>query len=69
MLIIIDLPDISKWNTSNVTTINSIFNSCSSLKYMPDIIRWDISNITDSSYYLDGCKPKNKPKFKFKKNK
>ena len=31
------LPDISKWNTSKVTDMTSIFNRGSSLKELPDI--------------------------------
>ena len=31
------LPDISKWNTSNVTDISYMFNGCISLTYLPDI--------------------------------
>ena len=31
------LPDISKWNTNNVTNMCGIFAKCSSLKSLPDI--------------------------------
>ena len=35
------LPDISKWNTLNVTKINSIFDNCSSLKQRPALFNFD----------------------------
>ena len=31
------LPDISKWNTSNVEHTKCLFKNCSSLKLLPDI--------------------------------
>ena len=34
---LISLPDISKWDTSNVTNISSIFSSCKALISLPDI--------------------------------
>ena len=42
------LPDISKWNTSNVTSMCYMFGGCSSLSSLDDIIsKWDTSNVTD----------------------
>ena len=41
-------PDISKWNTSNVTNISSMFSGIS-LSSLPDISKWDTSNVTDIS--------------------
>ena len=41
------LPDISKWNTENVTDIGCIFNGCSSLSKLPDISKWNTENVTD----------------------
>ena len=32
------LPDISKWNTNNVTDMNDIFDGCSSLIKLSDIL-------------------------------
>ena len=34
---LITLPDISKWNTSNVTDMNEMFYNCNSLITLPDI--------------------------------
>ena len=31
------LPDISNWNTSNVTDMSYMFDSCNSLIFLPDI--------------------------------
>ena len=36
------LPDISKWNTSNITDISNMFGECVSLKSLPDISKWDM---------------------------
>ena len=35
------LPDISNWNTSNVTNMSYIFNNCKSLLSLPDISKWN----------------------------
>ena len=37
-----ELPDISKWNTNNVTNMSYLFYDCSSLKELPDISKWNI---------------------------
>ena len=44
------LPDISKWDTKNITNMNSMFNWCSSLQSLPDISKWDTKNVTNMSY-------------------
>ena len=31
------IPDISKWNTKNVTNMNFMFDGCTNLKKKPDI--------------------------------
>ena len=38
------LPDISKWNLSNVNNISGLFFNCSSLISLPDISQWDLFN-------------------------
>jgi len=35
------LPDISNWNTTNVTIMNGLFYKCSSLTTLPDISNWN----------------------------
>ena len=42
---LISLPNISKWNTNNITDMNSIFCNCLSLNSLPDISKWNTSNI------------------------
>ena len=51
----ISIPDISKWDTSNVTQFREIFVNCSSLISIPDISKWDIINPKDIGYLFDGC--------------
>ena len=46
------LPDISKWNTSNVNSMSYMFYGCSSLLSLPDISKWNTSNVYDMFY---GC--------------
>ena len=41
-----NLPDISKWNTSNVTNMSSMFGGYNN---QPDISKWDTSKIDDFS--------------------
>ena len=49
------LPDISKWNTNNVTNMSGIFKGCSSLSSLPDISKWNTNNITDMRFMFSGC--------------
>ena len=46
----IELPNISKWKTSNVISLEFLFAGCSKLKYLPDISKWEMDNIQ----YIDG---------------
>ena len=47
------LPDISKWDTKNVTDMSYMFYGCSSLQSLPDISKWDINKKLkrDSMFY------------------
>ena len=49
------LPDISKWNTSNVNNMNKMFNGCNSLISLPDISKWNTSNVNNMSGMFSGC--------------
>ena len=62
------LPDISKWNTSNVEFIDYIFEGCKALKSLPDISKWDIPDkeISRSGMFIDCHESLNIPE-KFKK--
>ena len=44
------LPDISKWNTNNVTDMNGLFVGCLSLKLLPDILKWNTNNVINIIY-------------------
>ena len=41
------LPDISKWNTSNIKYMNGLFSECESLLSLPDISKWNIKNVIE----------------------
>ena len=49
------LPDISKWNTYNVTDMRNMFNNCSSLQYLPDISKWRTNNVTNIKNMFNNC--------------
>ena len=44
---LVSLPDISKWNTANVTSMSYMFSNCSSLVSLPDISKWNTANVKD----------------------
>ena len=52
---LLSLPDISKWNTSNVNNISYIFYNCSSLSKLPDISKWNLKKVSNSCNIFDGC--------------
>ena len=52
---LLSLPDISKWNTDNVTSMTSMFNNCLSLSSLPDISKWNIDNVEDMSWMFHDC--------------
>ena len=49
------LPDISKWNTNNITDMSYMFYYCSSLSSLPDISNWNTNNVTDMTWMFYGC--------------
>ena len=49
------LPDISKWNTNNVTDMSKIFDGCSSLSSLPNISKWNTNNVTNMNGMFAGC--------------
>ena len=53
---LVSLPDISEWDTSNVSNMSGMFYDCSSLLSLPDISKWDTSNVSDMSCMFSGCK-------------
>ena len=50
---LISLPDLSIWNTSNVTYMDRIFKGCESVISLPDISKWNISVYKDKMF--DEC--------------
>ena len=49
------LPDISKWDTSNVKYMNYMFSRCYSLNSLPDISKWKTSNVNDIRSMFGEC--------------
>ena len=39
------LPDISIWNTNNVTDMSYMFYECIQLSSLPDISKWNTNNV------------------------
>ena len=52
---LIELPDITKWDTKNVVNMCNMFQECSSLSSLPDISKWNMSNVKDMKYMFYGC--------------
>ena len=52
---LLNLPDISNWNTKYITNLSCMFSDCSSLLTLPDILLWDTRNVIDMSYMFYGC--------------
>ena len=44
------LPDISKWNTSNVNYMSDMFYRCYSLISLPDLSKWNTNIDKDILY-------------------
>ena len=49
------LPDISKWDTSQVTNMSNMFAKCSSLSNKPDISQSNMSNVNNISNMFKEC--------------
>ena len=52
---LISIPDISKWNTSNVTDMGGLFEECNSLISIPYISKWNTSNVINISFMFNKC--------------
>ena len=52
---LVSLPDISNWETNNVTDISYMFCHCSSLSSLPDISKWKTSNVINMRNLFNGC--------------
>ena len=56
--------DISSWDVSNVTNMNTMFTWCQD--FNQDISNWDVSNVKNMNSIFAYCpiEEKHKPKFK-----
>ena len=52
---LIELPDISKWNTNNINKLISIFENCSLLTFIPNISKWKFNNKIEINNIFKGC--------------
>ena len=48
-------PNISGWNTINVSNMECLFSNCSSLKILPDLSKWNTENITSFKNLFYSC--------------
>ena len=49
-----ELKGLSKFNTSNVTSMKQMFQECKQLKYL-DLSKFDSSNLLNMRYMFYGC--------------
>lgn len=47
--------NLGGWDTSNVTDMAGLFQSCKSLKNVGSLSKWKTSNVTDMSYMFNNC--------------
>ena len=47
--------NVSNWNTSNCTAMNSMFRYCRALKEIPPIQTWDLSKVTTLDSIFSEC--------------
>ena len=52
---LLDLPDICKWNTINVTDMSFMFAGCKLLKSLKNISSWNTSNVTAMHCMFADC--------------
>ena len=56
------IPDISKWDTKNVTEMSYMFFNCRALKSLPDFSKWVLNKEVKKDRMFDGCDKKIIPK-------
>ena len=49
------LPDISKWNTNNITNMSELFYNCKLLSSLPDISNWETNKVSNINDIFFGC--------------
>ena len=53
--LITKLPNISNWDTSNVTDVSYLFDGCSELKDISPIRNWNKNKIIDKTKMFNDC--------------
>ena len=59
---LVNLPDISNWNTQSLKKMREMFSGCSALIELPDISQWKLNNVQDNEYVFFGCNENKNPK-------
>ena len=54
-MFVTSIPDISKWDTSNVFDMSYLFCCCENLKFLPDISSWNTTNVKKMSNMISYC--------------
>ena len=44
---LLEIPDISKWNTANVEEMNDLFNSGENIEKLSDISKWNTTKVKE----------------------
>ena len=52
---LISLPDISRWDTCNVTTLDGMLSNCISLISLPNISIWNTDSVIDMLSLISDC--------------
>ena len=52
---LIQLPDISKLETNNITNMDKVFYNCKSLKSLPDISKWNTNSVQSMEKIFYNC--------------
>ena len=50
-----EIPDLSNWNTMNVSNMDYIFNGCKSLELLPNISTWNTKNVIKMNNMFSDC--------------
>ena len=54
-MLLIEIPDIEKWDTTYVTDMSYLFCCCEELEKFPNISSWNTSNVEDMSNMISYC--------------
>ena len=49
------LPNISNWNTKNLTKTVDMFSNCPLITLIPDLSKWNIRSVVDISGMFENC--------------